>query len=537
VVSLTLLDPDGNEVERQERRITAEDRSPSFRFRFRPLKSGILFYKLKAKFKESNVEEITDANNHRTVVVDRGGGPYHVLYITGRPNWEFKFLRRALSTDEQVRFVGLIRIAKREPKFAWRGRRGNSNNPLFRGFDKTQSEDAEKFDQPVLIRLGTEDAKELQDGFPKTAEELFAYHALIIDDLEAKFFTHDQQRLIQQFVSERGGGLLMLGGQESFQAGGYAQTPLAEALPVYLDRAGKLASDTPRRLKLSREGWLEPWLRLRSDETSERDRLQRMPGFRVLNAVRSEKPGARIVLEAVGPEGRFPALVTQSYGSGQSAALLIGDVWRWGIGNPNDRKDRGKFWRQMMRWLVANVPGRVTVHSEPAADHGAGVFRLRVTVRDVAYLPMDNAMVKVRVTNPKGKPVELTARPVEGRSGLYEAMYLSQDSGGYLAEATAIAGTQQPIGTAATGWSIDAETEEHRTVHADRSLLQRIASATGGQMVEIDDLDDLPETLAHIEVPVEEPTITSLWHTPLVFFFAIALLLGEWTLRRWRGLP
>ena len=67
-------------------------------------------------------------------------------------------------------------------------------------------------DQPVLTRLNTKDEIELRNGFPSKAEELFSYQAVILDDLEAAFFTPDQAGLLQRFVSERGGGLLMLGG-------------------------------------------------------------------------------------------------------------------------------------------------------------------------------------------------------------------------------------------------------------------------------------------------------------------------------------
>ena len=42
---------------------------------------------------QSSTEQ-TLANNSRLVVVDQGGGPYRVLYVSGRPNWEFKFLQR-----------------------------------------------------------------------------------------------------------------------------------------------------------------------------------------------------------------------------------------------------------------------------------------------------------------------------------------------------------------------------------------------------------------------------------------------------------
>ena len=42
--------------------------------------------------------------------------------------------------------------------------------------------------------------------------------------------------MISEFVERRGGGLLMLGGPRSFAEGGYAGTPVADALPVTLER-------------------------------------------------------------------------------------------------------------------------------------------------------------------------------------------------------------------------------------------------------------------------------------------------------------
>ena len=73
-------------------------------------------------------------------------------------------------------------------------------------------------------------------AFRRPPRNCFKYHAVIIGDLEAEFFSHDQMVLLQQFVSERGGGLLMLGGAESFREGNYAGTAIASMLPVYLDR-------------------------------------------------------------------------------------------------------------------------------------------------------------------------------------------------------------------------------------------------------------------------------------------------------------
>ena len=64
-----------------------------------------------------------------------------------------------------------------------------------------------------IYRQGIDDPKELADGFPTRAEDLFAYQALIIGSVEAGYFTPAQQELIREFVDRRGGGLLLLGGR------------------------------------------------------------------------------------------------------------------------------------------------------------------------------------------------------------------------------------------------------------------------------------------------------------------------------------
>jgi hypothetical protein len=179
-----------------------------FRFQLRPEKTGVLFYRLQVTARgelekpPEQTSEATLANNEAIVTVDRGNERQRVLYVSGRPNWEYKFLHRAIAEDLQTQLVGLVRIARREAKFEFRGRAGESSNPLFRGFGNQSTEEVERYDQPVLIRLGVEDEFELRDGFPKTPEELFRYRAVIIDDLEAEFFTRDQMNLLQRFVSE-----------------------------------------------------------------------------------------------------------------------------------------------------------------------------------------------------------------------------------------------------------------------------------------------------------------------------------------------
>lgn len=101
-----------------------------------------------------------------------------------------------MSKDDEVDLIGLAHRQEGAEIQIFSPAGGERINPLFRGFgNKDMSK--EQYDEPVLLRSGTEDQDELRGGFPQSAEELFRYHAIILDDIEAEFFTQDQQSLLQ----------------------------------------------------------------------------------------------------------------------------------------------------------------------------------------------------------------------------------------------------------------------------------------------------------------------------------------------------
>lgn len=65
--------------------------------------------------------------------------------------------------------------------------------------------------------------------------DLQAYDAVILIDVPASSFSANQRELLRAYVHDSGGGLVMVGGPESFGAGGWIGTPVADALPVKLD--------------------------------------------------------------------------------------------------------------------------------------------------------------------------------------------------------------------------------------------------------------------------------------------------------------
>ena len=548
-----LLDESGKLVQEQTLIAGGDGDHLAARFQLKPERGGLLFYQVKVGAQASGPagaaggsDEATLANNARVVVVDRGAGPYRVLYVAGHPDWEYKFLNRAVQEDKEVELVGLIRVARSEPKFDYRGRVGETSNPLYRGFSNQAPEEVQRYDQPVLVRLNLRDATELRSGFPSVPEELYRYDAVVVDDVESAFFSPVQALLLQKFVSERGGGFLMLGGMQSFREGNYARTPIGDMLPVYLD--GPPSPPPPPegfRLDLTREGLLQPWARLRDNEADERARREAMPGFEVVNQLRAIKPGASLIAALHDRHGTSaPGLAVQRFGQGRTAALTVGDFWRWGLIDDGTHADLDKTWRQLVRWLVADVPQRVSLTLDPQPGDANNAVRLQVWVRDAKYQPMDEATVVIEVepvlfdggAGALAKPIHLAAEPALSEPGLYEATFVPRLTGGYRATAIATNPVGAEVGRALAGWSADLAAEEFRALTPNRALLEGIAQKTGGRVVAAEELSAFVRRLPNLKAPVMETWSYPLWHTPEMFGLAVACLLAEWGLRRRKGL-
>ncbi len=75
----------------------------------------------------------------------------------------------------------------------------------------------------------------LSDEFPTTLPELAAFDAVVLVNVPAAALPPGAMEVLQVYVRDLGKGLLMIGGEDAFGAGGYLRTPLEEALPVDMD--------------------------------------------------------------------------------------------------------------------------------------------------------------------------------------------------------------------------------------------------------------------------------------------------------------
>ena len=67
---------------------------------------------------------------------------------------------------------------------------------------------------------------------PTRAEDLGRYDLVILSNVPAAALPAERMEAIRRYVSELGGGLIAIGGEQSFTPGGYRGTPLEDILPV-----------------------------------------------------------------------------------------------------------------------------------------------------------------------------------------------------------------------------------------------------------------------------------------------------------------
>ncbi len=231
------------------------------RVTFTPSSPGLHRYTLTAK--PAPDDPVPD-NNSQEFVINVVDWKPKILYIEGEPRWEYAKLRESVAEEKNVTLVSVLRSA--DGKF---------------------------------YRQGIENADELVNGFPRSEEELFKYDALIIGSVEATFFTFDQLKAVEQFVSRRGGTLLALGGTKAFNAGGYGNTPLADLLPIYLNGAKETSTDSQTfKAEPADRGRDHPAARLVDQSDANAKAWEQMPAITLPEVITETKPGASVILEA-----------------------------------------------------------------------------------------------------------------------------------------------------------------------------------------------------------------------------------------------
>jgi uncharacterized membrane protein len=454
-------------------------------------------------------EQVTQ-NNTRDALIRVTDRPERILYMEGEPRAEVKFLRRAVEDDENIEVVLVLRTA--EEKY-WRG--------------------------------GVRSADELAAGFPRTREELFAYRAIILGSVEAAAFSPDQLRMLADFVGERGGGLIVLGGRRAFAEGGWAGTPVAEVLPVELGGSGGEEPEVARLgIELTSAGENFPVLQLADTEEASVERWSDLPELTSVNAITQAKRGATVLL--TGEDGGQSQIVLayHRYGRGKVMAFPVQDSWIWQMDASIavDDMTHEILWRRLLRWLVDGVPDNVSLTTATDRVEPGELVTISSEVVDQAFVAVNDAQVTARVTAPDGTISDVPLEWTVAEDGKYEGTFVAEQPGLYEILGNATRG-ETSLGTNTLHVRASAGDDEYFDAAMRSSLLTRIAEETGGRFFTsapgaslTTNVSSLPEAISYSGRGVTVVEERDLWDMPVLLLLLLTLVGAEWGWRRKRGL-
>lgn len=472
---------------------TSDERIP-VRFRYIPEITG---ERKVSVVVPSQPGEALITNNEQSTLVKVLAGGIKVLYVEGALRVEQRFLRKSLDASPDIH-VDYLRLDLRS-------REG----------------------RPADID------RRLQPG---------TYDVYFLGDVDATLLQPGELASLADSVS-RGAGLLMLGGLQSFGAGGYAETPLADVLPIRMNRFERQQPNEPIRKDLHTTGpvrmiptpmGLRHFAMTLSPSPAENERLwQALPPLDGANRWSGIKPGSIVLAE---DENRSALLVAQFYGQGRVIAFAGDSTWRWCLHGFETAHKR--FWRQMTLWLAKKEDTQqnpVWIHlAQRQIPLGERLF-FEVGAGDPQGESITNVTWQVEIVSPDGKRHPVAVRP---QDKIWQGEFTeTTEPGDYSLE---IKATQngQLLGQDKARFVVVKRDVEMDQPASDPGLLAALAATSGGRSCAPEEfpdvLSELQQKLKELEVPIA--TRKTLWDRWPVLLLFVALTSVEWFLRKRWGL-
>lgn len=436
-------------------------------------------------------DEADGSNNERPLFLRSVGEKVRVLVAEGQPHWDTKFLVQTLKRDARVELTAVYRL--------------NATRHV------------------ALVSSNANETRVDRDLFPRDAAAMDNFDVIVLGREAEAFFDANTEALLTDFVSRRGGSLILARGKPY----GGRFPALAKLEPLVWGSGATMQArfqptDAGREspvFDLGAAGALDPL-------------LARLPAFDQAALTLGEKPLA-VPLATAGADG--PVLVAyQRYGQGRVLSLNASGLWRWAFGGAEQAESEAayhRFWVAMLQWLLAGnqfLPGAdvslTSARRQYTSEQPLQFFIGTRNLDRVAYQP------KLIIESPSGR-VEVEPRP-RGEGYLAEV--------GPFPPGTCHVTLKNNLGKPAEV-KLDVDvvnaSVEQRELSADPAMMKQLAAVSGGAEISGADLPRMAEVLRKWEAARElshrqQPLWDRWW-----WMTALCGLLGaEWWLRRREGL-
>lgn len=406
---------------------------------------------------------------------------FKLLLVSQSLNWEYTFLKRFLSKNQDITFESLV----------------------FSNSDRRIS------DKPEL------------------SGKLKEYDLLIL--LDSPEFLIVNQKEIKELLQGKGVSLLIFVGEKFYQRGDLSG--ILDFLPFEFEKKLK-----PLRgnfnLELNPEGRLHPVTRL-SDNPEENISLwTNLPPFERMIPLKAKDKSKVLAFSKIGQES-FPGIIIKEMAKGKIGVLSFSPLWKWdfllwGIGRDNSAYKR--FWENSFRWLLSREDlERFRVFTDKNIYRRGEEINFGSRLLDESYQKIIGADIRVKVF-PKGKEKDsllFYLTPEEGYS--YTLSFLPPDEYSFKAEAKK---EDFVLGVSQGEFKVEKTSLEDEDLKPNKELLKEIALLSGGEYFEPENFPLILKSLdLEKKLKVEKREIP-IWNQPLLLFLFILFLSLEWFFRK-----
>lgn len=431
----------------------------------------------------ANEREIS--NNRATTYLNVISERIRILEIEGKPFWDSTFLRRSFARNDKFDIDSLVAFTD---------------------------------DRVRPIRSNPDrDAADLKP--PATVQDLMPYNLVVFGREVERVIGLDGIRAVETWVKDHGGVLVFSRGRAWPESANVA----AELEPIDWDTRSARGA----RMEITPQAGSVPAFQLLR-EVAAVDEFPEVIAFPA-----TSEPKTLATTFSV-DEKQAPTVVYRRYGSGQTISLGVGNLWRW-VFNPKAEYDNNaydRFWDQLALWLLANggvspLEGfslRADTSNLPLGES----IRLRLTAHGVDLpttplmmnLFMDDEPVTTLTLAPGDPPTSSMAEITPQATGRYRATVETPDG--------------KTLNSQFIVYREDTETAE---TAMDRGYLEQLAKASGGRMIDADEISTIVADLLR-DTSGQEPLTRRipLWDQPWIYLLLCSLLGMDWYARRRWGL-
>lgn len=423
-------------------------------------------------------------------------GKHEVLVLEDSWRWEFKFLRRVLEEDPSFRFTALLS-------------RGDG----------------------AFMQYASPDRRSTLVGFPQNEGQLALFDTVIIGDVNPRRWPRGMATSLQRLVMEQGKSLVVLAGPNLAH---WVDSPeMLALLPVEITRETANPVAGPVAVRISAAGARSPFLFLPTNESKP---VGELPALDQIYPPLRKKPAATVVLEAARlANAAGPLAVVAEHTVGRGRVLYVGTdtLWKWQTLTPSAdpaATPYQRFWQQSLRALTPPRTSSATVNLwlEHGASRVSAGQRVSIRAEINSASPLPQSAVRGTVSLPNGKvlPLPFTGEPpiaeiVASRPGPYRIAATVVSAGQTVAEATTV------LDVVEARPELDGEPP-------DLTDLARIATETGGEVVNPADADTWPESTAGPR-KVDERVTVPLWERAYLLILLVLVAGTDWLIRLLRG--